>query len=68
MNVTTDAEILKSSFAPSLGETAQSFYVPWGSDGSNKAKLRVSTVENLLQGGGSAGGDQNSEFLPNYMA
>jgi hypothetical protein len=59
MNSTVDAETLKQNFAPSIGDHTQSFLVPWGTDGSNQDKLRVSTVQDLLLGGG---GDQNSTF------
>jgi hypothetical protein len=64
MNSTVDAETLKKNFAPSIGDHTQSFLVPWGTDGSNQDKLRVSTVQDLLQGGG---GDQNST-LPKILS
>lgn len=64
MNPTVDADMLKHTYAPAIGEPSQSFYVPWGTDGSNMDKLRVSTVQDLLQGGGSTGGDQNCMSLP----
>lgn len=57
----TDATSLKHFFAPSLGDPGQSFWKPWGSDGINKDKLRVSTVTDLLKGFVSGG--SNSESL-----
>jgi hypothetical protein len=69
-DVATNAEELKKAFAPALGEPGQSFYVPWGIDGSNKDKLRVSSVLDLLSGGsggdsnsGNTEGDQNCKFI-----
>jgi len=59
MNSTVDADTLIHTFAPSIGDPSQSFLVPWGNDGSNQDKLRVSTVTDLLLGGG---GDQNCTF------